>query len=104
MTERENYNAVEFDKVATEAVDALQRISTTAEDTFESAFKPLRKTALQRFPTLFILAITFGVSAVLYGMDQIISTTPFLSGHPWVSIFVGVFILAVTGQLYKKLG
>lgn len=85
-------------------VDGVEKIIHTSEERLETTVAPVRKNALKRFPTLFLLAVTFGVSTIFYGIDQIIATTPLLAGHPVISIFIGVLVLIATGHLYKKLG
>lgn len=64
----------------------------------------VRDTAFARFPLLFTLLVTFGLSATLYGMGKIVETIPLFVDHPVIPLVVGLVILLLTGRLYKKLG
>ena len=90
--------------VAEDLLDDVQLVTTEAEALLQGVAKPVRKHIFKRFPTLFLIAVTFGVSITFFGIEQLLQQWPWLNGHPWVSFFVGVSILAATGTLYKKLG
>jgi hypothetical protein len=62
-----------------------------------------RKSVLERFPFLIISLSTFGLVAVLYSFEQMISMIPILERNPFYVFVLGVIALAITGQLYKKL-
>ena len=62
-----------------------------------------RKSVLERFPFLIISLSTFGVVAVLYSFEQILSMIPVLENNPLLVFILGITALGVTGQLYKKL-
>lgn len=86
-----------------EIVDGVEKIIQTTEQKLETTVAPVRKSAIKRFPTLFLLLVTFGVSTIFYGTEQLIIATPLLSSEPWFSVLIGILILVVIGQLYKKL-
>lgn len=65
---------------------------------------PVRKSAFKRFPVLFGLLVTFGVSSILFGLERILSGYRLLNDHPLFVLFFGIMILAITGRLYKHLG
>lgn len=77
--------------------------ATTTVKTIGTDVVLVRKTILHRFPILFGLLVTVGVTAVLLGIEQLILKYHILSGHPELILFIGVSILAFTGKLYKKL-
>ncbi len=52
------------------AVDSVSGVMTAAESTFESAVAPVRVRVSKRFPSLFILATTFGVAATFLGIEE----------------------------------
>lgn len=84
----------------------VETIDTVIEEVqvgVEKEIKPLRKSILKRFPTLFLLAVTFGVSMVFYSIETILARNPFVADHPWVTLGIGLLILIVTGTLYRKL-
>lgn len=59
--------------------------------------------AFGRYPLLFSLLSVFGVVSVIYGFESVISYIPFLSDRPFLIFFIGLFILLITGGLYKKI-
>lgn len=95
MTEKDIINTV-LDTAA-ETMDDVEREVT-------DVMKPLHKSVFSRFPILFMLLVTFGVSAIFFGFERVIMETAFLYNHPWFLIGVGTFVLVATGTLYKKLG
>lgn len=87
-----------------DVVDGVQQVISDTEHKIESSIKPVRKSIVRRFPTAFLLAVTFGVSITFYGIEQLLPQIYFLNGHPWISLLLGISILVATGTLYKKLG
>lgn len=69
----------------------------------EKELQPIRKTILKRYPTLFLLAVTFGVSLVFYSIEVLLRNNQFVQDHPWLALGIGLMILVVTGTLYRKL-
>jgi hypothetical protein len=65
--------------------------------------KHIRDSAFKRFPVIFVLLSTFGLVATLYGFEKIIDQTNFFANNPTTILLVGLFTLAFTGTLYKKL-
>ncbi len=76
----------------------------TFEQEIEMKARPIRESVFNRFPTLFILLTTFGVTSVLFGFEGLIAGTPFLADRPWLILLIGVSVLGFTGTLYSKLG
>lgn len=56
-----------------------------------------------RYPLTFALLIFFGVLMVTEGLKEIIKEITFFQDKPFVMLIIGLFILAITGTLYKKL-
>ncbi len=88
---------------ALDVVDDAQQIVNEVESVVEAKVAPMRRGLVHRFPTLFLLAVTFGVSLTFFGIDNLLSQSEYLSSHPWISLFFGVGILALTGTLYRTL-
>lgn len=65
---------------------------------------PVQKTVFKRFPILFTLLVTFGVAAIFFAFERILTTTPYLHDRPWLILAIGIAILVATGSLYRKLG
>ena len=66
-------------------------------------FTHLRDSAFARFPVVFVLLSSFGVVATLYGFEKVIDQIEFLNKNPLTLLLAGIFVLIVTGSLYKKL-
>lgn len=84
----------------------LKQVETVAEEVqvgVEKELAPIRKNILKRFPTLFLLAVTFGVSLVFFSIEVILSKSRFVTEQPWLALGIGLLILIVTGTLYRKL-
>lgn len=56
----------------------------------------------KKFPLGTAIATTVGLVMVLYGTEKIIDKT-FFAEHPWMLVFSGLIVLAVTGSIYRKL-
>lgn len=70
--------------------------------TIESTVGPMRKNILKRYPTLFLLAVTFGVTATALGTEQMLARSAFLMQRPYLLLLIGVSILILTGTAYRK--
>lgn len=88
----------------TEVVDELGAVVTKAEKTFDTTIAPVRRGLSKRFPSLFLLIVTFGVTATFFGIEQILIQYNLLKEHPWLILALGIGTLIGTGTLYKKLG
>ncbi len=62
-----------------------------------------RQSVFKRFPMLFALLVGFGGATTFYGVERIIGLVPWLNDRPVIILGVGLFVLALTGRLYKKL-
>ena len=69
----------------------------------DSYVAPVRKSAFERFPILFLLLVTFGVTAISFSFEQILSQYEILNKYPWFILGIGISTLSLTGRLYKKL-
>jgi ElaB/YqjD/DUF883 family membrane-anchored ribosome-binding protein len=90
-------------EVPLEAVDAVQKLLDEVAADVEKQIAPVRRSIIKRFPTLFLLAVTFGFSIVLYSIEVILMQNGFVLDYPWVSLGIGVGVLTITGTLYRKL-
>jgi len=71
---------------------------------FEKSIKPLRKELHKKYPVVFLLLVTFGVTAVFTGIEQWLLSHEILKEYPLVILGIGVAILTITGTVYRKLG
>lgn len=90
-------------EVPLEAVDAVQNEINIVTADMEKQIAPVRRSILKRFPTLFLLAVTFGFSLVIYSIEVILAQHGFVLAHPWISLGIGIGVLTITGTLYRKL-
>ena len=95
------------DSIVTEVeqvVDTVDQTVTTAVRHTDKLIDPVRRSVFRRFPSLFILLVTFGVSATIYGFEVLITQWTYMYERPWLILLLGISILVGTGTLYKKLG
>lgn len=88
-----------FRQIEETVIKEVDGVAKTVEDTTVK----FRQTVLERFPFLIIGLSTFGLVAVLYSFEQVISMIPILNENPLLVFVVGIIALGVTGTLYKKL-
>lgn len=88
------------EETSEEFADAVQ----TTEDRIEGVVTPVRKSIIKRFPILFLLLVTMGVTATITGMEQLLLQSNFLQSNPIVVLIIGLALLVLAGTLYKKLG
>lgn len=93
-----------FVKETTTAFSVVGTSTTEFTKTVDGYVTPVRKTIFRRFPVLFSLLVTFGVSATVLGLEQILLQYKILEESPVLIFVIGMSILIFTGTLYKKLG
>jgi hypothetical protein len=64
--------ATEALHVVSEAIDSVQSVIAKAESSLDTTLVPLRKSVFERFPIVFLLAVTFGVTAIGTGLQQML--------------------------------
>jgi hypothetical protein len=94
----------EFETAVNRVIEKVDATADKLEENLESKIKPVRRRLFHRFPVLSLLAITFGVTAVFTGIEQILLKNNLLQTHPWLILLSGIVVLFLTGTLYKKLG
>lgn len=92
-----------FVREANTAFVVVEARSAEFTKTIDGYVAPVRKTIFRRFPILFSLLVTFGVSATVLGFEQILLQYQILQESPVLILFFGMSILIFTGTLYKKL-
>lgn len=85
-------------------LDALDTTLARLEARLDEQLTPVRQQLHRRFPTFFLLAVTFGVTATFFGMEQLLLQSQLLSDYPWLILGLGLGTLVLTGTLYRKLG
>ncbi len=81
--------------------DPLEKFERTTREMNEYMHKHNR-TVFGRYPLIFSFLGTFGVVAVLYGIEHILEEIPLVQTYPTIPLFVGVLVL-ITGSLYKRI-
>lgn len=87
-----------------ERIDGVDAAITQLEQRLEAQLQPVRRGLSRRFPTLFLFAITFGVTATFFGIEQLLLQFTVLREYPWLILGLGLSLLVITGTLYRKLG
>lgn len=59
---------------------------------------------LKRYPILFGTLSLFGFVLVVYGFEKVADSIPFINEQPLLILLLGVFLLLLTGTLYKQIG
>lgn len=85
-------------------IDGVEYLVDETATQIEQSVAPVRESIIKRYPTLFLLAVTFGATATVTGMEQLLIQYELLAQHPTVILTLGIAILIVTGRLYKKFG
>lgn len=97
-------SAKQVKNVVSETVTVFdETVSGVAVET-EQLIASVRKSVFKRFPVLFLLLVTFGVTAVVYSFERIMTDVVYLHDRPWLILLIGLGTLVSTGTLYEKLG
>lgn len=89
--------------ITEDLLNDAQSVVRQVETVIDHTAAPVRQSIVTRFPALFLLLVTFGVTLTLFGIQRYLEES-WLNAHPWVAVFLGVVVLTATGSLYKKLG
>ena len=84
-------------------VDSVNDVITEVEQGMEDRIAPVRKNIVERYPAVFLLTVTMGLSLIIYSMELIFAQWDWVQNYPWIALAIGVVILTLTGTLYKKL-
>lgn len=101
---KESFVVDEVAKVVDGTTSKISHTITETERKIEETVAPVRKSVLKRFPIVFILLVTFGFTATITGIEQLLLQINFLQNNPFVVLIIGLVLLVITGTLYKKLG
>lgn len=74
------------------------------EEKILSILREERNRAKERFPLAYALIATFGLVCIISGFNKSIDHIQFLRDYPFILIIVGVIILIITGEAYRRLG
>ena len=91
-------------KEVEQIVDVVDKTVSSVLQHTDELVDPVRQSVFRRFPTLFILLVTFGVSATIYGFELLLSQWGLFADRPWLILGMGMLVLIGTGTLYRKLG
>lgn len=83
----------------TEVADVAEHLVEGVTHDAERFVEPISK----RYPTLFLILVTFGFVATLYGFERVIGDMPYLGERPFLILLIGIATLVLTGTLYRKL-
>ena len=91
-------------EIAAKPIDKIEATMEQLTSTADSLVDPYRKSVAKRYPILFLLLVTFGVTATFLGLEWLIGEIAYLQDHPLLLLLLGIGTLVITGTLYKKLG
>ena len=84
-------------------IETVETVAETVAHTTDQVVQPYRTSVAKRYPTLFLVLVTFGVAATFFGFERIIGQITFLDQNPILILVIGLGVLVLTGTLYKKL-
>ena len=90
-------------KTNSDVIKSTEELIAAVQRGIEQEIQPVRKSIFKRFPTAFLLAVTFGVSLVFYSIEVILSQNQLVQERPWLTLGIGLLVLVITGTLYRKL-
>lgn len=79
-----------------------QSLSKDQINLLEEGLKHEQERVQKRFPFAVTLTGVVGLVSTLYAVEKLLDMT-FLIEKPWYLLILGIFLLAITGLLYKKL-
>lgn len=86
------------------AITEVEAVLKNGTADFERTLIPVRRELWRRYPAVFLLLVTVGITATFTGIEQLLLSYELLRAHPIVILCIGVTILTLTGTIYKKLG
>jgi uncharacterized membrane protein len=100
---KDDTSTTEAQHTGTDAFAVVEKVIVDTHRTVEASIAPVRETALRRYPTLFTVLATVGISMTFLGIEQLLLAIDLLNRHPTILLVVGIGILVATGTVYKKL-
>jgi hypothetical protein len=85
-----------------EQLDPLKKVEELTSKVNES-FSKNGKSVFERYPLAFALLVIVGATLMSQGIKGLLFQISFLNNHPLIMFLLGIFILIITGTLYKKL-
>ena len=82
--------------------DPIEHIEKILKEINDNTGRKTRS-SFKKYPITFALLITFSLVSILHGFELFFDKVPFIHNHPWILILVGLFLLIVTGSVYKSL-
>ncbi|MFZ2484475.1 MAG: hypothetical protein WAX80_03070 [Minisyncoccia bacterium] len=61
------------------------------------------KFVFNRYPITFALLALFGLVTVSEATKEILKDMGVFDANPWIALVIGLFVLVLTGTIYKKL-
>lgn len=86
-----------------EELDILKKIEDVTIR-MNQLFSDRGRNVFSRYPLTFALLIVFGVTMITEGTKGLLSEVIFFQNNPLIMFVIGLFILIITGTLYKRLG
>ena len=61
------------------------------------------KIIFNRYPITFALLVLFSFVTISEASKEILKSTGIFNNNPWLTLFIGIVVLILTGTVYKKL-
>ena len=91
-------------KVVEDTAEVIDSAVDETEKKIERVVAPVRKQVLKRYPVLFLLLVTLGITATISGIERTLFQIGLFQNNPYIVLIIGLGLLVLTGTLYKKLG
>ena len=87
------------EQISLDILHHMEDLTEQVNDMMVTTTKP----AFRRYPLTFAILVLFGVVAVTEGAKGVLEEFSPFANHPWYMLITGLFVLVITGTLYKKL-
>ncbi len=85
-----------------EIKDPIQSVENIVKEVHDNTSK-YTQPVLAKYPLLFAFLVVFSVSMIMKGFGDVINQINIFQQKPWLLFVLGIFLLTLTGSLYKWL-
>ncbi len=85
-----------------EIKDPIQSVENIVKEVHDNTSK-YTQPVLAKYPLLFAFLVVFSVSMIMKGFGDVINQIKIFQQKPWLLFVLGIFLLTLTGSLYKWL-
>jgi hypothetical protein len=85
-----------------EIKDPIKSVENIVKEVHDNTSK-YTQPVLAKYPLLFAFLVVFSVSMIMKGFGDVINQINIFQQKPWLLFVLGIFLLTLTGSLYKWL-